>query len=42
MSAKTPDPQKNAPPTETRSPKLLDRVRERLRYKHYSIRAEQS
>ena len=42
MSANTPEPQKNAPPAEARPPKLLDRVRERLRFKHYSIRTEES
>jgi hypothetical protein len=42
MSANAPEPQKNAPQGEPRPPKLLDRVRERHRSKHYSICTEQS
>lgn len=38
-SAKRADPVSN---TSTRPPRLLDLLRERIRYKHYSLRTEQA
>jgi len=42
MDKSTPSLIKSAPPVHPGRPRLLDQVREKLRYKHYSFRTEQS